>query len=244
MKLSYTKIACALTIAALTINAHADIRQNPAGIYLGGNLGIGMDGWNRWEGSDLQYPDWNSGTVNKVKHRFRFAYGANLGYSFNDKFAIQGEFRKMLGNKLTINGRSVDASLNDFAFVGQMSMPMGNIYLDAVLGLGLSYNNADSPINDHHQWMPVLGLGDHMMFSKHMSAGIAYRYFMSVAKYNRNNYTPSHQYLVANITYHFGDRDTGDTIASNDDSTDVTVAPSTSGSASTTKHDDGSLTIG
>jgi hypothetical protein len=215
MKFSTSKIACFIALTALSFHAPADSIKNPAGFFVNGNMGVGMDGWRRWEGSTLQYRNWSdSDTISNVKHDFRFAYGSTMGYSFNDKFAIQGEFRKMQGNTLTIDGRKVDTSNNDLALLGQMSMPIGNIYLDADLGFGAIYSSADLPLGNHSQWLPVLGIGDHMMISKHFSAGISYRYFMSIAHYNYSSYTPSHQYLTVNIGYHFNNAaDDGDTNA-------------------------------
>lgn len=215
MKFSINKITFSILLASLSLHAQADTIKNPTGFFLQGNMGAGQDGWKKWEGSTLQYRSaTTSDAVNNVRSNFRFAFGGSMGYNFNEKFAIQAEFRKMQGNSLTIGSNKVSTSNNDLAFLGQMSMPIGNIYLDADLGLGAIYNSAELPLGNHSQWLPVIGIGDHMMISKHFSAGISYRYFMSIAHYNYSSYTPSHQYLTVNIGYHFNNAaDDGDTNA-------------------------------
>lgn len=207
MKFGYKGLACAVVLSTLSLTTFADITKNPAGLYLQGNLGAGTDGWKQWQHSTLQYPDWSSSnTTDQVKNRFLFAFGGTIGYSFNDKFAIQAEYHRMLRNRVTFGGTAIRTSQNDGAFVGQMSMPVANIYIDAVAGMGVIHNYAPAPLNTHTQWVPVIGLGDHMMISKHVSAGIAYRYFMSVAQLNKTSWTPSHQYLTFSLGWHFGDR--------------------------------------
>ena len=175
------------------------------GLYIGVGGGVGMDHWSRYQDRPLPYRYWTNIPVSKIKHRYQPSLQLILGYSFNQNFSLEANAFYMPDNQLQLQNTAskIDITHWNADLVGRMGILFSKTYFYFKLGGGYMHENFSHLLDNCHQWVPVLGVGDIFIINKNLALGLDYTHFMNVDSQKNKHYMPSQDYLMLRLQINF-----------------------------------------